>query len=140
MTPNGKLDYRALPALERLRPELETAYVAPKTGIELRIARVWEEVLGLEQAGVQDNFFDLGGNSLLLAQVQSKLQEIFHRDIPVIDLFERPTINALVEYFARQEHGQAAVQPSQELVENLRVGKNRLKQLSQRRQRTRGNQ
>jgi acyl-coenzyme A synthetase/AMP-(fatty) acid ligase len=60
LTPNGKLDYRALPDPERLRPEVETAYVAPKTGIELRIARVWEEVLGLRKVGLHDNFFDLG--------------------------------------------------------------------------------
>jgi len=134
LTPNGKLDYRALPAPEPVRPELESAYVAPNTGIELRIATVWQEVLGVEQVGLHDNFFDIGGNSLRLAQVQSKLQELFHRDIPIIDLFGRPTIKALVEYVSQQEYGQAAAHTSEELVESVSVGKDRLKQLSQRRQ------
>jgi len=138
LTPNGKLDYRALPARERLRPELEVAYVAPKSEIEQDIATIWQEVLSLEKVGVQDNFFDLGGHSLLLAKVQSKLQAILQRDLPIVDLFEHPTINTLVRYVSQQQRGQATSQPNDELVEHLRVGKNRRRQLSQRRERTRG--
>ena len=139
LTPNGKADYGALPAPERLRPELDAAYVAPQSELEQRIATVWQEGLGLEQVGVHDNFFDLGGDSLLLAQVQSKLQDILGQEIPIVELFEHPTINALVEYVRQTERVQAALQPSEELVEHLRVGKTRRQQLSQRRQRTRGN-
>jgi surfactin family lipopeptide synthetase C len=135
-TPNGKLDYGALPAPESVRPELGVAYVAPKSEIEQRIATVWQEVLGVEKVGLHDNFFDLGGHSLLLAEVQSTLQDIFQQDIPIVDLFKHPTIHALVEYVSHQESAPAALQQSAALVEKLRAGKNRLKQLSQRRQRT----
>ena len=138
-TPNGKLDYRALPAPEPLRPELDVAYVAPKSEIEQRIATVWQEVLGIEKVGVHDNFFDLGGHSLLLAQVHGILQNILQQEIPIVDLFEHPTINALVEYVCPTERAQASVQASEELVEHLRVGKTRLQQLSQRRPRNRRN-
>jgi acyl carrier protein len=139
-TPNGKLDYGALPAPERLRPALDAAYVAPRTEIEQRIATVWREVLGLEEVGLHDNFFDLGGHSLLLAEVHNTLQNLFQKDIPLVYMFQHPTINALVEYVSQKKRAQASLQPDDDLVENLRVGKNRLKQLSQRRQRTRGNQ
>jgi amino acid adenylation domain-containing protein len=139
LTPNGKTDYQALPAPKPLRPALEAAYVAPKTGIECRIATVWQEVLGLEQVGVRDNFFDLGGDSLLLTQVHRRLQDIMQQDIPIVDLFDHPTINALVEYVSQQGSALTSLQPSEELVEGLRAGKNRRKQLSHRRQRTRGN-
>jgi amino acid adenylation domain-containing protein len=138
-TPNGKLDYRALPAPEPLRPALEATYLAPKSEIEQLIATVWQEVLGFEQVGVQDNFFDLGGDSLLLTQVHRKLQDIMQQDIPIVDLFEHPTINALVAYVSRQERASTSLRPSEELVESLRVGKDRRQQLSQRRQRGRRN-
>ena len=140
LTPNGKLDYRALPAPERLRPELAVAYVAPKSALEHHIATVWQEVLGREQVGVQDNFFDLGGHSLLLAEVHSKLQDILQQNIPIVDMFKYPTINALVEYVSHAESAQPALQHSEALVKNLRLGKKRLRQLSQRWQRTRDNQ
>ena len=139
-TPNGKLDYGALPAPERLRAELAAAYVAPKSALEHRIVTVWQEVLGVETVGVQDNFFDLGGHSLLLAEVHSKLQDILQQDIPIVDMFKHPTINALVEYVGQKERAQASVPPSDELAEHLRVGKKRLRQLSQRRQRIRDKQ
>ena len=139
-TPNGKLNYGALPDPESLRPELDVAYVAPRSALEHRIATVWQEVLGLDQVGVQDNFFDLGGHSLLLAEVHSKLQDILQQDIPIVDMFQHPTINALVEYVGQKEPAQASVPHSDELAENLRVGKNRLRQLSQRRQRIREKQ
>ena len=135
-TPNGKLDYGALPAPDSLRPELGVAYVAPKSEIEHRIAAVWQAALGLEKVGLHDNFFDLGGHSLLLAEVQSTLQDILQQDIPIVDLFKHPTIHALVEYIGHQEDAPAALPHSTALVENLRAGKNRLKLLSQRRQRT----
>jgi amino acid adenylation domain-containing protein len=134
LTPNGKLDYRALPALEHLRPELETAYVAPKTVNELRIATVWQEVLGLERVGSHDNFFDLGGNSLLLAEVHSNLQEIFQKEIPMVHMFEHPTINALARYLNQRNSDATSSQGSHAPV--VDPGKNRLRALAQRRQST----
>ena len=107
MTPNGKVDRKALPALDDIRPELESAFVAPQNEVERTIAGVWKEVLGVEKVGVDDNFFDLGGHSLLLVQVQSKLQNKFERDFSIVELFKYPTINALVKSFD-QEEGESA--------------------------------
>ena len=71
-TPNGKLDYAALPSPDRLRPELDAAYMAPATEVEQAVTLAWQEVLGIAKVGVHDNFFDLGGNSLLLAQLHAQ--------------------------------------------------------------------
>ncbi|NIR48175.1 amino acid adenylation domain-containing protein [candidate division KSB1 bacterium] len=107
LTPNGKVDRRALPAPGGIRPELGSAFVAPQNEIERGIAGVWQEVLGVEKVGIDDNFFDLGGHSLLLVQVQSKLQKKFERELSIVDLFKYPTINALAKYFG-QEEGESA--------------------------------
>lgn len=69
LSPNGKLDRRALPAPEGERPVLETAFVAPRTAAERTLAAIWQEALGLERVGVHDNFFELGGDSLLTLRV-----------------------------------------------------------------------
>jgi len=75
LTPNGKVDRRALPAPDRTRPELEETFVTPHTPVASLIAEVWQEVLGVEKVGVYDNFFDLGGHSLLSMQVIAKLEK-----------------------------------------------------------------
>jgi amino acid adenylation domain-containing protein len=98
LTPNGKVDRQALPPPAELRRELETSYIVPQTGLEQTIATIWRKVLGLQQVGTDDNFFDLGGNSLLLVQAHQQLVDILHRDIPVTVLFQYPTIRALVRY------------------------------------------
>src|SRR5205085_8199466 len=100
LTSNGKLDRKALPAPEGLRPQLEVVYAAPQTEEEMTIAAVWREALGLERVGIHDNFFDLGGHSLLLVRVSRRLQEAFGREVPVMELFRHPTISALVRYLA----------------------------------------
>jgi len=107
LTPNGKVDRKALPAPEDNRPDLESVFLAPHNEVERTIAAIWQEVIGVKKVGVDDNFFDLGGHSLLLVQVQSKLQNKFNRDLSIIELFKYPTINALVKSF-NQEEGESA--------------------------------
>jgi acyl carrier protein len=114
LTPNGKLNRLALPAPENLRPELEVEYVAPRTEPEQIIARIWQEVLHVEKPGVNDNFFDLGGNSLLLVRVHSKLREAFAKDISLIEMFRYPTINLLVKLVAQEEDKKAALKQAQD--------------------------
>jgi acyl carrier protein len=92
LSPNGKVDRKALPAPEQARPELEHAYVAPRGPVEEAVAAVWAEVLGLERVGAQDNFFALGGHSLLATQVLSHLRQVFPVNIPLHRLFEEPTV------------------------------------------------
>ncbi|MEH2211071.1 amino acid adenylation domain-containing protein [Nostoc sp.] len=120
LTPNGKVDRRALPNSEALRPELEAAYIAPQTEIEQTIATVWQEVLRVEKVGVHDNFFDLGGHSLLMVQVHKKLQEIFKRNFLITEMFKYPTISSLVKYLSPKQNEQTAVQQSHKRLEMRR--------------------
>lgn len=79
----------------RDRPVLKEAFVPPTNDFEVELAKIWSEVLGLDQVGIHDNFFELGGRSLLMVQVHTKLQEQFDVSISPVDLFKYPTIHAL---------------------------------------------
>jgi amino acid adenylation domain-containing protein len=95
LTPNGKVDRRALPAPDQSRPETQTSFVAPRTLTEQMLATVWSAVLRLESVGINDNFFELGGHSLLATRLISKVRELFQVEIPLRRLFETPTIAGL---------------------------------------------
>ncbi|HET6974042.1 MAG TPA: amino acid adenylation domain-containing protein [Pyrinomonadaceae bacterium] len=97
LSPNGKIDRRALPAPEALTPDVENDFVAPRDQREEMIAGIWAAVLNVEQVGIHQNFFDLGGHSLLATQVIARLNEAFHVDLPLRSLFESPTVAALAE-------------------------------------------
>jgi acyl carrier protein len=98
LTPNGKVDRKALPSPDGHQLATSTNYVSPTSNKECVIAEVWQEVLKVEKVGLNDNFFDLGGHSLLLVQVQSRLRKRLNRDIMLIDLFQRPTVGSLAEF------------------------------------------
>jgi hypothetical protein len=102
LTPNGKIDRHALPEWKTGRSDLEANFVAPRTVVEETLAKVWADLLGLQQVGIYDNFFDLGGHSLLIVQVHSKIREIFNSPISVVDLYRYPTINALAQELGHQ--------------------------------------
>lgn len=106
LTPSGKVDRRALPRPDNLRPELPTPYVAPTGEIETRLAAVWARTLGLDEVGANDNFFELGGSSVLSLQVMLAAGELLGREVPVLRLFEFPTVRRLAGWLA-----QAAVPP-----------------------------
>src|SRR5262249_26029442 len=95
LTTNGKLDRRALPVPDSDRPELERAWVAPRTPVEEMLAALWAEVLGLDRVGIHDNFFALGGHSLLATRVVSRVRQACRVDLPLRALFEAPTIAGL---------------------------------------------
>jgi hypothetical protein len=105
---NGKADIDALPLPSPDRPELAVDYKAPKTETEKTIASTWLEFLRLEKVGINDNFFDLGGHSLLLTQIHSRLSEIYHhkKKLTIVDLFRFPTIHSLAAYIDRGEKSQ----------------------------------
>ncbi len=100
---SGKLDRRALPSSEGVRAESDAEFVAPQTEAQQTVAAVWREVLRVEQVGLHDNFFDLGGHSLLLVQVHGKLVAAFGERVTVLDLFRHPTVKALADFLAGQE-------------------------------------
>ncbi|MDQ3258528.1 MAG: amino acid adenylation domain-containing protein, partial [Acidobacteriota bacterium] len=97
MTPNGKVDRRALPEPDGARPEVETTFVAPRTAVEESLAKIWTEVLGVERVGINDNFFELGGHSLLATQAISRVRQALHVELPLRSFFEGPTIARLSE-------------------------------------------
>jgi len=97
LTPNGKADRRALPAPQMSRPELEGAFVAPRSPVEEMVAQIWSDVLGLSQIGVHDNFFALGGHSLLATTTVTRLRAAFGVDLPLRAIFETPTVSDLSE-------------------------------------------
>jgi hypothetical protein len=105
LTRNGKIDRDALPAAADERPPLDVAYAVPLAGVEERIAAVWQELLGLRTVGRNDNFFDLGGHSLLVLQAQQQLQAALGWRLSVVDMFRYPTIRALAAHITPAGEG-----------------------------------
>jgi len=95
LTPSGKVDRQALPAPARDRPELAQPLVPPRTKTELAIARVWQEILRIDEIGIYDPFFDLGGHSLALARVHAQLTDLLGIKLPLAALFQHATIAGL---------------------------------------------
>jgi acyl carrier protein len=118
LTPNGKVDRKALPNPDGVLPKIGAAFVAPHTEIERGLAEVWREILGVERVGVNDNFFDLGGDSLRLLQLQQKLQERLRRGFPLITLFRYPTVSALARHLGDDGN---AEEPSSDRVQKQRM-------------------
>jgi amino acid adenylation domain-containing protein len=95
LTPNGKLDRKALPAPEQVRVEGETALEAPRTSVEQRVVEIYEEVLRLDRVGIHDNFFEIGGHSLLATQVISRVRAVFGVEMGLGSIFEEATAAGL---------------------------------------------
>ncbi len=98
LTPNGKVDRRKLPEPEKRHLASATAYVSPRTELEKTIAKIWQELLRVEKVGLHDNFFDLGGHSLLVVQAQARLRDALGVDLAVVTLFQYPTISSLAGF------------------------------------------
>jgi acyl carrier protein len=128
LTTNGKVDRKALPKPDTIRPNLEETFVAPTGAVESALAEIWAEVLGLERVGVHDNFFDLGGHSLLLMQLHGKLNEKFQTDISLVELFEYSTVYAQAKRLSKQESATAETAGEEEQAQTLRNGRQRLQQ------------
>jgi amino acid adenylation domain-containing protein len=103
-TPTGKIDRKALISTGTVM-KTDREYVSPKNDLEKIIAETWKDLLGLSSVGIHDNFFDLGGNSLLIIRLVSRLNQVLKREkeIPVVTLFNHPTIASLSLYLSRQE-------------------------------------
>lgn len=136
---NGQQRLSSLPCLRETelvplkKSEAEATYVAPQKEIERRIALVWQEVLQIEKVGIHHNFFDLGGQSLAVARVVGKLQEIFNRKISVVDLFQYPTISAMSQYLSQEDRGTSAVKQIQNNAQRQKQAIAKRKQLMQQR-------
>ncbi|GAB4380654.1 MAG: amino acid adenylation domain-containing protein [Elainellaceae cyanobacterium] len=89
---NGKVDRHALPAPELTRPAWAQPFVAPQTLVEVELCNLWAEVLGIESIGIADNFFDLGGNSLLAARLLTQIEAVFHKQLSLNTFLQAPTV------------------------------------------------
>src|SRR5215471_4733846 len=108
LTPNGKVDRKALPLPDGARPRLGHDFVEPRTEVEELVAQVWRELLKIEHVGIYDNFFDLGGHSLLATRVVTRLRSNFNIDLALRKLFELPTVAGLaaqIDFLRRSGSG-----------------------------------
>jgi len=125
LTPNGKIDRKALPKAEALR--LDDEDIAPETEIEHEIATVWRNVLHINKLSKHDNFFDLGGNSLLVIQVQNQLVEVLNQEVPVVAFFQYPTIYALAHYLEDSQQEAATFQATYDHAQKVKEARHRHK-------------
>ncbi|MCB1741757.1 MAG: amino acid adenylation domain-containing protein, partial [Gammaproteobacteria bacterium] len=102
LTPNNKIDRRALPSPDTVRDVARKEFVAPRTETERALAEIWQAVLGVERVGIGDDFFDLGGHSLLLVQILATLKERLKVELSIVDLYQHATVAALAEHLERR--------------------------------------
>jgi acyl-CoA synthetase (AMP-forming)/AMP-acid ligase II/acyl carrier protein len=95
LTSHGKIDRRALPAPDAERPALAEAFLAPRTPTEKSLASIWTKLLGINRVGSNDNYFELGGDSLLATQLVSQVRGVFEVELPLVELFRHPTLAEL---------------------------------------------
>ena len=111
LNPNGKVDYNNLPAPDNVRPELENDYTAPRNELEAALVMTWEEVLGFCGMGVQDNFFEVGGDSLLAMKILNRLKTAFQVEVSYKTLNQKQTIEELARHI-QQEKGKSEPHPA----------------------------
>ena len=118
LTANGKIDRKALDSIKAGMKE-RAAHAAPRSEIEKKIADIWKDVLRLDDVGIFDNFFDLGGNSLNIITVNNKIKTAFEKDIPLVKLFTYPTIHSLANYLNQKEISE--IVSSQKIKESVDI-------------------
>jgi hypothetical protein len=96
LTSSGKTDRQALPRPDQ--PPTTHEFLVPRTKLERTVAGMWQELLGVKKVGLHDNFFEMGGHSLLLVQLHYRLQAALSRDVPITTLFQYPTVSALTKH------------------------------------------
>jgi amino acid adenylation domain-containing protein len=140
LTPNQKIDRKALPAPDRVKIRSEVSYTPPKNELQQTIADIWQELLSVPKVGVDDNFFELGGHSLLIVQVYYRLRELIDRELTITDMFRFPTINALTEYLSYDldNDKQISVQESADRAKARKAAIMRRRQVRQREKIQRG--
>jgi amino acid adenylation domain-containing protein len=129
LTVNGKVDRRALPLPEIARPDLQVNYVAPRTKLEQEIAKIWQDVLQVEKVGLHDNFFDLGGHSLLVIRIHDRLRDIINQDFSVVEIFKYPTVSSFAHYLSPENSKVLSLSANNNhQFTDIKAGRNRLKQ------------
>jgi acyl carrier protein len=129
LTHNGKVDRRALP-VPQVDRQAEENYVAPRNQVENIVAGIWEELLNVKNVGIRDSFFDLGGHSLLLIKMLSKLQDSFTNDMSIVDLFKYPTIETLASFLTEKHKVGPSFAATYDLAKKQRESLRRQRQIA----------
>jgi amino acid adenylation domain-containing protein len=103
LTPNGKIDRKALPSSEGRRMESQKESVAPRDELEQVLCRIWSKILRVERVGLNDNFFELGGHSLLAVRIIGEIEKLFKRRLPLATLLQAPTVGELAEVLRSED-------------------------------------
>ncbi|MCW3844162.1 AMP-binding protein, partial [Micromonospora yasonensis] len=119
LTPNNKVDRKALPAPEAGRRQVQSAYVAPRNPVEEVVAGIWAETLGVDRVGVLDDFFALGGHSLLSTRMVARVREAFGVDVPLHRVFSDPTVAGLTRALTADPAQRVVVEKTAELLIRL---------------------
>jgi len=121
LTSHGKIDRRALPAPDAERPALAEAFIAPRTPTEKSLASIWTKLLGINRVGINDNYFELGGDSLLATQLVSQVRRVFEVELPLVDLFQHPTLAELaasIEEIIIEQMEEISEEEAEQLLKN----------------------
>lgn len=125
LTPNGKINRLLLPMPQTAKAEKAGADSVSQNETEKTICGIWQEVLKVERVGVNDNFFDLGGHSLLMTQVHTRLKEIFNAEITMLDMFKYPTVSALARFINSGNEAEADLESGVQRARTRRQSLNR---------------
>jgi acyl carrier protein len=136
LTLNGKVDRKALRVLGK-KIDSGVEYVAPQSNQEVLIADTWKEILQNDEIGVHDNFFDLGGTSLDIIRVNSRIRETFELDIPIVAMYKYTTIASFSQFVSSGEFEQQFIRTSEVRVETIKRGKSDKKRMREKRIRRR---
>lgn len=131
LLPNGKLNTKELPQPESVK-RFSANYEAAKNDIENKVEKIWESILNIDQIGVNDNFFDIGGHSLLLIQVYYKIKENFETDLAVVDMFKYSTIRSISEYLGsegKEDKVAEMVMQAEQSKNSMKMNRQRMKNL-----------
>jgi len=121
LTSHGKIDRRALPAPDAERPALAEAFIAPQTTTEKSLASIWTKLLGINRVGSNDNYFELGGDSLLATQLVSQVRRVFEVELPLVDLFQHPILAELaasIEEIIIEQMEEISEEEAEQLLKN----------------------
>ena len=135
LTPNGKIDKKALPLPEAAPRKTTEAYAVPSSDLEKSIAGIWKDMLGVDRVGRKDNIFDLGASSLITVEANNRLQSLLGKKIPLVTMFRYPTVESLATHLGASGT-QGAPSPVQ--APALDAGRqDRMSQAAERRRRAR---
>jgi amino acid adenylation domain-containing protein len=125
LTPNGKVDRKALPAITDFEVE-SGRWSAPANEIERKIAAIWSEVLGVSHVGRESNFFEIGGDSLSIIRVRSRLERALGNDVAVVEMFRNPTVRTLAEYLGGGEQETIVMRTREQINAQKELARRRL--------------